>query len=202
MTGIVFSIFISIAGASEAAKQDLLKAYSEEVASYGAKLSIEYQYDNRSRAAYTTRKGNIWRIVIGGAYLNKKDDGALRILLCHELGHHIGGAPYKFIGSGEHSWISAEGQADYFAGAECAKKLIHNEAHYIDSAEIFAQQMWSKNRKKDGPKPNRNQTSEIIARSTLLKHPQPQCRLDTYIAAYYCPEDKDCRPPCWFKPSD
>ena len=202
MTGIVLSLFISVAGASELAKQDLIDAYGEEVASLGGQLQIEYQYKNKSRGAYTTRKGNIWRIVIGGSYLNKKDDGVLRVLLCHELGHHLGGKPYKFLGSGEHSWISAEGQSDYFAGVECAKRLIHSEEHFIDSAEGFAQKMWSKNRKKDGPKPNRNQTSELIARQTDLSHPEPQCRLDTLIAGYYCPEGQDCRPRCWFKPSE
>jgi Zn-dependent protease with chaperone function len=35
-------------------------------------------------------------------------------VICHEIGHHIAGAPRKGF-----SWASNEGQADYFATTKC-----------------------------------------------------------------------------------
>lgn len=198
MTGIIFLLFLSFAGASEQAKQDLLDAYTEEVASHGAELDIELQWDNKSKNAHATRWGNTWRIVIGGNYLNK-NDSVLRLLLCHELGHHLGGAPYKYPGEGQLSWVSSEGQADYFTAKECAHKLIPDLETRLLAAEAFTQKMWSRNRKKNGPKPLLTEKSKVIVNRTLTKHPEPQCRLDTYVAGFTCPEGKDCRPACWYK---
>jgi hypothetical protein len=46
-------------------------------------------------------------------------------VLCHELGHHLGGYPKKF----PNRWSSAEGQADYFATLKCLRKFWKNEDH-------------------------------------------------------------------------
>lgn len=200
MIDVLLALFISTAGASEQAKQDLLNAYSEEVASYGAELDIELQWNNKSKNAHAARWGNTWRIVIGGAFLNwKNGDGPLRLLLCHELGHHLGGSPKKFPGTGDLSWVAAEGQADYFAGHDCALKIMDLETA-VRASESLAKHWWHNNRKqRRRPPPSLDKKSTVVVEKTLRKHPEPQCRLDTYIAGITCPTGQDCRPKCWFK---
>ena len=43
--------------------------------------------------------------------------------LCHELGHGIGGAPYK-VNDFENTQVSVEGQADYFAYRYCVPRIF------------------------------------------------------------------------------
>lgn len=47
----------------------------------------------------------------------------LAAILCHEIGHHIGGAPKR----PGYEWSSAEGQADYWSASKCLKRLFKNE---------------------------------------------------------------------------
>lgn len=47
----------------------------------------------------------------------------LLMVACHEVGHHLGGAPV-YTQDGKATWASAEGQADYFAAAKCMRKVL------------------------------------------------------------------------------
>jgi hypothetical protein len=50
---------------------------------------------------------------------------AFIMVICHEIGHHIGGDPRK----GD-SWATNEGQADYYAASKCFKTVIdHLDLH-------------------------------------------------------------------------
>lgn len=49
--------------------------------------------------------------------------GALSAILCHELGHKLGGAPYQKFPGSDPDWSSAEGQADTFAAQVCLPRL-------------------------------------------------------------------------------
>jgi len=57
---------------------------------------------------------------------------ALKNILCHELGHHLGGNPYKTLA--EASWMSAEAQSDYFSTYECLRRI--NQGIDIDKNSI------------------------------------------------------------------
>lgn len=47
---------------------------------------------------------------------------SLMLVLCHEIGHHLGGYPYYSDGpTGGSSWASVEGQSDYFSTSKCAR---------------------------------------------------------------------------------
>jgi hypothetical protein len=61
------------------------------------------------------------------------EDG-MSLVVCHEIGHHIGGAPKKGGsaggwggGAGASTWASNEGQADYFATLKCLRKSFLND---------------------------------------------------------------------------
>ena len=48
----------------------------------------------------------------------------LALVVCHEIGHHIGGAPKKLDYQGNLRWASNEGQADYWASSKCFKRVF------------------------------------------------------------------------------
>ena len=39
------------------------------------------------------------------------------LVACHEMGHHLGGAPRRG------GWASNEGQSDYYATTKCARRI-------------------------------------------------------------------------------
>ncbi len=87
-------------------------------------------------AASADRSENDWNIsILGASSLHPKmTNDAFVILLCHELGHHFGGAPRKIETDGKIRWSSVEGQADYYATAICAKRIFElMPASFFDS---------------------------------------------------------------------
>lgn len=50
------------------------------------------------------------------------------LVVCHELGHHLAGAPRKLDWMGNLRWASNEGQADYWGTMKCLRKVLENEA--------------------------------------------------------------------------
>ncbi|MDO9183353.1 MAG: hypothetical protein Q7U04_13145 [Bacteriovorax sp.] len=50
---------------------------------------------------------------------------AFAVVVCHELGHHLGGAPKKRQSfSIDPLWSSNEGEADYFSSLKCLRKFF------------------------------------------------------------------------------
>lgn len=56
----------------------------------------------------------------------------LALVLCHEIGHHLGGAPIVMRHDGEGS---DEGQADYFATSKCMRRIFYgtDQTTYVQS---------------------------------------------------------------------
>lgn len=57
---------------------------------------------------------------------------AFMLVLCHELGHHLGGIPS--VSAGISGKFANEGQSDYFATLKCAREMWKND----DNAAIMA----------------------------------------------------------------
>ena len=108
----------------------LQKVYSDFVKKhYNTKLVFNLEWANDQVSAYATRPvdGEFHVTVAGGmARAPGMTKDSLALVLCHELGHHLGGAPRTALYNG---WPSAEGQADYFAGAKCLKKYFNELKH-------------------------------------------------------------------------
>ncbi len=70
--------------------------------------------------AYATREVESWTVHVAGGIARAKGmtKDSLALIVCHEIGHHLGGAPRTFLYEG---WPSAEGQADYWATSKCLK---------------------------------------------------------------------------------
>jgi hypothetical protein len=119
------------------------------------------------------------------------------VILCHELGHLLGGAPKKknyFNRSGD--WASVEGESDYFA-ASCVQELEGSASRAARAAEGFYQLLYSHYAPFTGePKPVLGGKDESVVSQTMEGHPREQCRLDSFVAGLTGAP----RPRCWYKP--
>ena len=141
-------------------------------------------------------------------------EDSLLLVICHEMGHHLGGAPRK--GISEKYWASSEGQADYWASMKCMRRVLLGEDNqkiisqmeiepivrekcesiFQDSNEralCMRSSMASLSLSKllaDGDEvvsfltPDQN----VVVRTSTL-HPEAQCRLDTYFQGALCERD-------------
>lgn len=142
------------------------------------------------------------------------EDG-FALVLCHELGHHLGGAPYTTMFWGK---ASNEGQADYFAVTKCIRKYFEysqSRSESIDSevlpsiVNVNCLSSWGGNSKeyktcirsahaaqslanlfsavsRSITQAEFDTPSEKIVSTTYNNHPEAQCRLDTYFQGSLC----------------
>lgn len=112
--------------------------YEPIIAGMGAKLSVEKRWTDGTVNAYAQQSGKTYKVSMFGGLARHEtitEDG-MSLVVCHEIGHHIGGAPKKGGsttggwwggGAGAASWASNEGQADYFATLKCLRKTFLND---------------------------------------------------------------------------
>lgn len=195
--------------------------FSPLVSQEGGKLIIDIKTGSKTVNAFARRTGTKnenWEIVIHEGLLRHKNltPEVLTVILCHEIGHHLGGKPTK----GEDSWVSVEGQADYYGVHYCLKTLrdksnlnfllstripekirkscetrfqtkqevnfCKSSIAYSEATGNFLSVMGQTRRGRRGIKPKLEKRDKNIASSTTLQHPNKQCRLDTMIEASLC----------------
>lgn len=153
---------------------------------------------------------------------------ALRMIICHELGHIFGGAPrrsvpYEWNGptaSDGLSFLSSEGQADYYASAACFRTIIAGEDHKkvlkeskVDSVTISrCDQVWGSG-SEGSAICQRSITAaenflnlyhdfhihvgdaEVAETDKLIRdqYPSKQCRLDTFVHGALCKSRKNLK---------
>lgn len=188
--------------------------YAPIVSEYGGKLKVERRWTDGTVNAYAQQDGNIWKVSMFGGLARHKTitpDG-FALVVCHEIGHHIGGAP-RYAGG---DWASNEGQADYFATLKCLRRVWQSE----DNASIVRQMAvpalltssceknWANAEDRalcvrggmagesvaklfaalswssKPPKFDTPDTREVARTSD--SHPATQCRLDTYFQGALC----------------
>lgn len=120
--------------------------YEPIISSMGGNLVVERKWNDGTVNAYAQQSGKTWKVSMFGGLARHEtitEDG-MSLVICHEIGHHIGGAP-KIGGSASSggwwgggasasNWASNEGQADYFAGLKCLRKTFLND----DNSRIVA----------------------------------------------------------------
>ncbi|MDA8791858.1 hypothetical protein N9N67_01360 [Bacteriovoracaceae bacterium] len=102
-----------------------LKLYPKIETAYGVKeLKIKKSFSDRFEMHASFDQKNQPFIQYSAITIEdtQHTPNAFVLLLCHELGHFLGGPPYKITAKGSPSWSSSEGQADYYATAVCLKK--------------------------------------------------------------------------------
>lgn len=184
--------------------------YSPIVREFGANLVAIKKWRDSTVNAQAYQQGNYWYIEFFGGLARRPEiskDG-FALVVCHELGHHIGGFPLY-----SRSWAAIEGQSDYFATLACASNIWRDyeqnkkyekpvgdygkslcDAHYTDMENralcyrvLTASKTLGRLLNNGQPvyfgRPDRTQVNR-----TSESHPNAQCRLDTMVAGALCPE--------------
>lgn len=191
--------------------------YAPIVASHGGNLIVVRNWEDPTVNAYAQQSGTNWRVSMFGGLARHEtitEDG-FALVVCHEIGHHIGGAPKK-ISPWSSPWASNEGQADYFANLKCLRKawINDNNEEIISGMDVPAALREACGRKhvfnsdvamciRGGMaglsvaklfQALRNATVEPkfdtpdtrVVTKTDDNHPAYQCRLDTYFQGSLC----------------
>jgi hypothetical protein len=190
------------------------RLYASEFGRRGASFSIERRWSDGTVNAFADQSGQIWRITMYGGFARYPGMtyDAFAAVACHEVGHHLGGAPkYDTM-----DWASAEGQADYYAMAKCLKRLFENDdnarllaGRRLDPAVVHACEAEHASQRDrlvcvraslagaslsgvfralegGGPALAFVTPDGTRVAKTVVNHPLPQCRLDTYFQGALC----------------
>lgn len=190
--------------------------YSSVVAKTGRKFVIERRWDDAEVNAFAHQKtaGVDTIIMFGGLARHPEttEDG-MALVACHELGHHLGGAPKKLATL---PWASNEGQADYWGAMKCLRhyfdgddneaavkklnvpkeviskcQLVYTNANELAVCERSAMAGLSLGKilSDAGEKVSFTTTDSSTVKVTFDDHPHAQCRLDTYFQGTLCDHD-------------
>jgi hypothetical protein len=207
--------------------KEVYELYAPIAKDLGFTLKIDGDWNDSTVNAYTQRNRKEWYIAMFGGLARRPEmtiDG-FKLVICHELGHQMGGYPSS-------GWASYEGQADYIATHVCGRKLFSKSenaeikvsrycdgfpekadqvvcSRLLDAGQSLANLLASL---RDRPYPQYNTPDTVVVRRTQSAHPNAQCRLDTYKAGAVCikpwddkviPRDSTAvcsnRPRCWYK---
>ena len=100
------------------------KIYKPQVAALGKVLELRRLWKDATVNASAQQSGNRYILNMYGGLARHETitmDG-MALVACHELGHHLGGAPKVS------SWASNEGQSDYYANMKCLKQVFSDTA--------------------------------------------------------------------------
>lgn len=196
------------------------KIYTPVAREYNASLKIDRKWSSGTVNAGTFRdlRQKQWIINLYGGLARHKfmtEDG-YALVICHEIGHHIGGAPKKVIDQ-KPFWASTEGQADYWATLKCLRRIFKNEDNEAAIGNIsIPRTVTSECEKSFNSKKKFNLCIRLAMAGQALasissvirltappqfetpdpsvvsqvydKHPVPQCRLDSYFQGALCPQ--------------
>lgn len=110
--------------------------YSPVVSQHGGRLQLNGSWKDETLNAGARQLFGTWQVQISGGLARHPDlttDG-FSLIVCHELGHHLGGFPIASATPipipipGIENWAAVEGQADYFSTHVCARKIWADEA--------------------------------------------------------------------------
>ncbi len=190
------------------------KVYTPIVAAHGGELYIDRAWKNTTVNAYAQQTGKQWGVYMFGGLARRPEvtpDG-FALVVCHEIGHHLGG--YTFKGS---RWAANEGQADYFSTQSCARQLwgFQNETNQAwrrmsdvpPTVQKNCDAVWKTDVNRGWcyrassaglslanllaalggeKKVSFDTPDKSVVSTTDDEHPAGQCRLDTYFQGALC----------------
>jgi hypothetical protein len=187
--------------------------YSKKFKAEGKNLKIVPQWDDPDVNASAVKEGpfHVVNLFGGLARHPRISEDGFALVICHEMGHHIGGAPLKNQSS---NGVTSEGQADYFATLKCLKEVFANDDNdkisrrmkipdvvtvacrsvYKTSQEAALCQRISMAGKSVAnlfadrmeQLPEFEYPSTWVVSESFDGYPSPQCRLDTYFQGALC----------------
>ncbi len=198
--------------------QKIQSAFTADVARFGGNLAIKGDWKNEKPNAYANQLFGAWNIQITGGLARRPElttDG-MSLILCHEMGHHLGGFAYiKQVNPIQAKGIAAEGQADYFATQHCSRVIWGSESQEnaafrkTASTEILdsCNSVWTDTPSQDlcyrtlvatesviktmagiknKPMAHFSTPDQSQVTTTFTDHPDTQCRMDTSYQGALC----------------
>lgn len=197
----------------------ILGEFAEDAQRHKAQLTFELHENSSGTGAFTWRKegGRTWEFHFydGALKMQKMSEDVLTLIVCHELGHHFAGYPFKQ----DSLWSAAEGQADFFATQACVPRLWKDDwernAHaakvvapkwkqecdaafvsqprrnlcYRSLNALEAARFYEGRNEKSVPELHRS--DRTVVAQTETGHSGAQCRLDTQKAGALCAREFD-----------
>lgn len=111
------------------------RLYGPVVAQAGGKLKVNRKWTDPTVNASAQQMGGQWVLNMYGGLARHQETTVegMALVACHELGHHLGGAP-KIAGWFGDDWATNEGGADYYATLKCLRTYFAED----DNAAIIA----------------------------------------------------------------
>ncbi len=119
---------------------DVEAIYNEIVDSNGGTLKVVRNWDDGTVNAFARQTNGTWEVQMFGGLARHQtitEDG-FALVVCHELGHHLGGAPRKLDWFGQTRWAANEGQADYWGVSKCFRKLLEKRGDSLDVVKTMS----------------------------------------------------------------
>ncbi len=197
------------------------KLYGPVVTQAGGNLTINRKWTDPTVNASAEEINGQWILNMYGGLARHQEttEEGMALVACHELGHHLGGAP-KFSGWMGNDWATNEGGADYFATLKCLRNYFAED----DNAAILAGATIDPYGKARCESQFSNTPDQLLCERTLMgtnsvarlfmdlhkdpappdlatpdqaivdqmddNHPKTQCRMDTYFNGASCHVDK------------
>lgn len=188
-----------------------IEVYAPIVAQHGGRLVFNRYWSSSTVNASASQSGSTWYVNMYGGLARRPEvtvDG-FALVVCHELGHHLGGFPQYNRG-----WASNEGQADYFSTQACTNLIWNDGDQSQDQLQIpsYPKNLCDKTYygagysriklcyremaagfslgnllgRLGGDTVHFDTPDKSVVTSTKDSHPKGQCRLDTYMAGALC----------------
>lgn len=200
--------------------EKLMKAFEDHfsplVEKQGGKLFLILNWESPRVIAEALRPNALdWEIVLHGGAARTADlsKDEISLILCHELGHHLGGKPT----SSQDGWSACEGQADYWSSSSCISSILEKIKNEKNISPLPEAKKWCEQNDRQNEMcirfaqsalnltrfygkftphgyPNLDTLDSTIPPRTFYGHPKPQCRLDTLLSGYLSHH----RPACWY----
>lgn len=191
---------------------DVVKVYEPVIDGHKGALKVNRLWKDETVNASASQSGRSWILNMYGGLARRPEvtpDG-FQMVVCHELGHHLGGFPLKGA-----RWAANEGQADYFATQACAHEIWKDQtaenakARGIAPANVKAacDSQWKNENSQNlcyrtalagqslanllaklgnQGAPDFSKPDMTVVKKTDDNHPKAQCRLDTYYQGALC----------------
>lgn len=128
--------------------QEFEAFYQPITSGLGFKLTVQIDNNSSSESADANRDARHANVTVTRRLLEnaRMSEDGLRTILCHEMGHVLGGAPRRNIppewdgpiAPDGFSFMSSEGQADYYSTLVCFRRLVRGQNHQKRLAQEMA----------------------------------------------------------------
>lgn len=194
-----------------------LSLYEDDFKALGEVVTVNRGWDDPTVNASAELNGNTAVLNMYGGLARHETitRDAFALVICHEAGHHLGGAP-KYAGWMGDDWASNEGEADYYAGLKCLRRFFKDEmkgyrinrattpAKLVDACRSEFKQSIDqricvrsslaglqvarlfKALRKETVDPSFDTPDTKVVTEMFDDHPGTQCRLDTYFGGASC----------------